>query len=68
MTATGAYDCEGCGVHVVGLGRDAPRVHQLCAVCERLNMRETPERIMDGCLSRAMHRERRATDSAIARR
>jgi hypothetical protein len=24
MTTTAEFDCEGCGVHVIGFGRDAP--------------------------------------------
>jgi hypothetical protein len=47
MTATCAYDCEGCGVHVLGFGRTEPPGHRLCAVCEWLNLHETPERIME---------------------
>jgi hypothetical protein len=30
------FDCEGCGVHVVQLGRDAVPVSCMCAVCEWL--------------------------------
>jgi hypothetical protein len=31
------YDCEGCGVHVVGLGRDSVPKSGLCGVCEWYN-------------------------------
>lgn len=28
------FDCEGCGVHVLGYGRDTVPKSHLCAVCE----------------------------------
>lgn len=28
------FDCEGCGVHVTGFGRDTPPASHLCSVCE----------------------------------
>lgn len=41
------YDCEGCGLHVLGFGRLAPPRLQFCALCEWLNAFETPDRIME---------------------
>ena len=45
--AVTAYDCEGCGAHVLQTGRDGVPRSQLCAVCEWLCEHVTPEEMME---------------------
>lgn len=42
------YDCEGCGIHVFGFGRDTVPKSHMCATCEWMcEFIPDPQKMMD---------------------